>query len=758
MEAGSLSVASNSIAVARRSQDPGVLELSVQMPLPSLAACRKVTPKEWTERLSEESQDNAESLSHLPWKRNHTHENCAKTHGTNLNEPHTNAMPSSTSTKDASIETISSDKRRIRVKQERDFSLACMRQWNISAKVEGVSSRTSLFPPPVLLGSVSSDESKQRVVRPMLCKAILPDEVHTGVSVSIDQAKKEGIEQRLGSYDCRFTDKILNPSSNKTKKVRVGRTRLVWSNLIQGEEPFPSSAQNRVAYNSLITGRLFDKSQIARPREVKVGIRLKGKVVIEEAIEDAAQEVVTTSNSRKRKHVTTRSSESQNTEKRQPIQVPEFRTDMDVDEALVFSLDRDGKVQSIQEKRLLTRSTTNGANVYLNVKSTSSNQIDRNEIISLLVKFNKYRKAKQIDIQAMTSPSINNYTLPRFAMLPLDDGVLHNVCVSPGKLPATSVHEFLCDASKSDSAIKCSVCWSDEGQGLDSVFECSTCGLLAHRNCCLDKGQVAPTSNGGHLYSKITPDGHDAVNEAPGSLVSQHEKWQCAVCSKYTDKTRRKSRLPSRFTVDMVQEQSKDAHLTAMYGDSKNVPGPRCFLCPHRGGAMSLLGPENSQIWAHEVCRIWSNAEIPENKELVNHPFQRNSKVSSSACAICGGSGQKKGKSHCTGLTKCAAPGCYVAFHPMCALLASKVDMPDQNLAVSSQKTRLSIEQLDEEKKSEDEEDNTTILADEKLCKEYTLQLVKLPSSQETIAVAFCGLHNPARGVSSYGRLPGQEG
>eukprot|EP00956_Cyclotella_meneghiniana_P009130 scaffold12518_cov75-Cyclotella_meneghiniana.AAC.3 len=738
MEAGSLSVESNSIAVARRSQDPGVLELSVQMPLPSSTACSKLTPQEWNERLSKESQYNAEALSHLPYtwrKKNHNGGDSAKIHGT-LNE-------SNTKTSEAPAEDAFIRANKTRAKQERDFSLACIRKWNISTKVEGVSSRRSIFPFPILLGSMSSDKSKQRVVRPMLCNAILPEEVQIGISTSLEQAEKE--RQRLGSYDCRFTDKILNlkkDSSSKSKRVTAGRTRLVWSNVIQGEEPYSLSTQNQVAYNSLISGRRID--QIARPRDVKVCVRLKGRVLLEEAIEDASQEVAVNANSRKRKH-STRLSENQ-TEKRHSIQVPEFRTDTDLNDALAFSLDRDGKVQSVQEKRLLTRSTSNGAKVYLNVTSTSSNQIDHNEIISLLVKFNMYRKAKQNDIQAMASLSINNYALPRFAMLPLDGGVLHHVCVSSGKLAATSVHKFLCDASKSDSAIKCSVCWSDEGQGLDGVCKCSTCGLLVHRNCCLDKGQITPHSN--------------VINGVSGdSLDGQHEQWQCAVCSKYTDKTRRKSRLPSRFTVDMVQEQSKEEHLTATNGDSKNAPGPRCTLCPHRGGAMSLLGPENSQIWAHEVCRVWSNAETPENKELANHPFQKHSKVSSSACAICGGSGQKKGKSHCTGLTKCAAPGCYIAFHPMCALLASKVDMSDQNLAVSSRKTRLSIEQIDEEKKSEDEkEDDTTIRADEKLCKEYTLQLVTLPNSEKTIPVAFCGLHNPGRGVSCYGRLPGEVG
>jgi hypothetical protein len=112
----------------------------------------------------------------------------------------------------------------------------------------------------------------------MLRKALLPEEVQTGQTVSMEQAlelDKEGLSERLGSYDCRFTDGLLNQkkdSSSKTKRV-VGRTRLVWSNLIQGD-----STRNRVTYNSLITGRRVDPSNILRPREIKVGVRLKGKV------------------------------------------------------------------------------------------------------------------------------------------------------------------------------------------------------------------------------------------------------------------------------------------------------------------------------------------------------------------------------------------------------------------------------------------------------------------------------------------------
>jgi len=113
------------------------------------------------------------------------------------------------------------------------------------------------------------------------------------------------------------------------------------------------------------------------------------------------------------------------------------------------------------------------------------------------------------------------------------------------------------------------------------------------------------------------------------------------------------------------------------------------------------------------------------------------------------------------GLTRCAARGCFVAFHPMCALLATKVgDKGGKAKSVRTRKTR-HTEQATEEKKSDEE--------DEKLCKEYTLQLVQLTRTEgpmggaaeedttttTILPVAFCGIHNPSRADSCFGCLPG---
>jgi hypothetical protein len=429
--------------------------------------------------------------------------------------------------------------------------------------------------------------------------------------------------------------------------------------------------------------------------------------------------------------------------------VSELRTDEEVDDAFAFSLDVSVET-TLQDKQILEKSTENGAVVCLDMNSKSSPafEIDHRDIITSLLNFNKYKRAKIGHTEAV-SPfhSIKSYTLPRFAVLPVENEVSRTICVSSGRLPSSSVHEFLRDTSRADTSARCSVCFSNEVSGL---LECSSCGLLTHDDCCLDKGQLIAITNVNPQLSKVTPDGHEVNNP------SSQYKWQCAVCCEYSEKTKRNSRLPSRFTVDMVQDQSKQSFGSDMNGASKNVPGPRCALCPHRGGAMSLLEPRESQQWAHEVCRVWSNVDTPENKELETRPSHRNPKVSLTACALCGGSGVKRGKSTLyTGLTKCAVPGCYIAFHPMCALIASKMSMTDeQGPATPNHKTRLSIEQTNEEKKC-DEEDDEDVAADKKLCNEFTLQLVKLAQTKDIIPVAFCGLHNASRKNSFYGCIPG---
>ena len=121
-------------------------------------------------------------------------------------------------------------KREQRKRKIEELSNACTRKWKISVKVTNASSRSNLTRP----------ERK-----PMCLMAELPSYVQHGQSLTIESAsikdKEEGLRNSLGSYDCRATamntgmsfhamDNVgAKPTSGRSKRISVGRTRLIWT-------------------------------------------------------------------------------------------------------------------------------------------------------------------------------------------------------------------------------------------------------------------------------------------------------------------------------------------------------------------------------------------------------------------------------------------------------------------------------------------------------------------------------------------------
>ena len=753
-------------AAARRSQDPGVIELSTQVPLPSSMDAvvngnnvdTSVTLAEkWQADLISKDSNNAEMLSHLPyhWKK--------RDGGL---RPYKQQRRFDVDITDNSDMKLAES--RSRSSTQIHLATSCARKWKVSMKVGGVSSRSTLFPSTSVIATKSGQipENTRKVIRPMLCPASFPQSIQSGETVSMDKAKrldKAGLANRLGSYDCRITDSLSNPkkdSSNKrSKQTEVGRTRIIWSNLIQGDDqPFLPSTRNRVNFNSLLTGQRIDTLKCKRPVEVKVGVRLNGRIIMEEAIEDLP--AVTTSSSRKRKISTRNQAENDNGPSLKSVHCPESRTDDEIDTAL-----HNHSIGKTPQERALNRSTSNGSVVYLELGSKAPHpDIDRSDIIATLLKFNqkkstqkKFKRSASSDtaVSEGTAPTINGGGIhsikqsnsPQFACVPLEDGLIRTVCLNAGNMSGGAVHRVLrevSDQEESDDEKKCSVCWSDEGEGREGVQECVSCGLLAHSNCCLDKGEFS------------TP--NESSTNGENSSNGQAEQWQCAVCCRYTEmKPRRQPRMPIRFTDGDVGASSSANTEDNTVARNANIPGPKCSLCPHRGGAMSQGPGDSNSQWSHEVCRVWSGPDVTSNDSRSNEssPFSQHfpsGSPLSNVCAICGTGG--------VGLTRCAARGCFVSFHPMCALLASKCTADDKKggraKSVKTRKTRHSDQIADEKKSDVIELDE----ADKKLCKEYTLQLVQLTRTEadgkdktSIIPVAFCGIHNPRRDDSVYGSV-----
>eukprot|EP00986_Skeletonema_menzelii_P017135 scaffold17710_cov153-Skeletonema_menzelii.AAC.7 len=707
-------------AAARRSADPGVIELMVQaLPSSIEETGRAFSPNRWRSSLLADP-DHGETFARLPfsWKSeegNALHD--AIGYGQSQMTIQNTATGSHLNVND--VEFLRLREAQLIAQERRNIALSCSQKWNISVKAGGVSSRSSLFPIPTELDSSSGNLSHVRkVLRPMLCAASLPQTILTGETVATERALEldnQGLAYSLGSYDCRVVEKLSNPKKDfkRSKKVEVGRNRLVWSNIIQADDPFFPTTRSKVSYNSLITGRKLDEKKSKRQTEIKVGVRISGKLLLEEALED---QPVAVANSRKRKHSTRQVENETPTLKR--TLVPESRTDEEID--LAFHTLHEKILAQNPARGDATKNATNDSDVvYLDTGDTPP-CVEKRCIISSLMKLDQKKSAEGKKRKGSSSQSVS--VRPSFACVPLEDGLLRTVCLQAGNMTRVSAHQVIQEVMLSESRQVCSVCWSDDGDGENRVLGCVDCGLLAHPFCCHDNGEFL--TNG-------STNGNSARN------------WRCAVCKHFSgskSKRRRALKMPSRFD----DCETNDSFLHTSNGDDSkdqgDTPCPSCSLCPHRGGAMSQIDA-GSDKWVHELCRVWSGADMggDSNDEVLKwSPLSR-------VCALCGTGGK--------GLTRCAARGCFVSFHPMCALLASKIGGNNQ----AGKKRRNSRHNTEQNEQ------------DTKLCNEYTLQLVQLSrpaaadgnnasgedSDCNVVPIAFCGLHNPRRDPSYFGCLPG---
>ena len=188
---------------------------------------------------------------------------------------------------------------------------------------------------------------------------------------------------------------------------------------------------------------------------------------------------------------------------------------------------------------------------------------------------------------------------------------------------------------------------------------------------------------------------------------------------------------------------------------------------------MSRLGGCDDTQWAHDICRIWCFRKKPDLKmrnssaAIESKSIRSPSKLSQvdndanntitispklkPICCICGFSDVSKHEDK-GGLIKCAAVGCTVMFHPMCATLVTKLlDLPDTSSRPTNSftldLTEVSYEVIKEKK--EKLSDNLFIARGGKNADQANKTTVK-----RIIPVGFCCLHNPKREKSLYGCTP----
>mmetsp|Transcript_58163 Transcript_58163/g.142201 ORF Transcript_58163/g.142201 Transcript_58163/m.142201 type:complete len:860 (+) Transcript_58163:197-2776(+) len=358
------------------------------------------------------------------------------------------------------------------------------------------------------------------------------------------------------------------------------------------------------------------------------------------------------------------------------------------------------------------------------------------------------------------SEGSNGTVLPATECIPDSCGTIHVSCTSPGQIPIMDVDTVLTGAtSDGEGRHRCSVCFQSSDGGL-TVEECSRCGLFAHPECCLDKGKRRISTN-------ETSTGSPTSNE-----------WVCACCcykdiesgidpeSNHYQKRSKRSPKPSNKLLESEWKPS------SMNQSSKYT----CTICNHLGGAMSEVCIDGTNVWVHEVCRIWTCGGLCRVDKTASSSNQNR-------CILCSKSDDPN-YGCCT--VKCAASNCHVHVHPMCALLSSAssfgaesmtnndvsiiqngtnvfshVDMARQNDKDRCKQYALSFVGVTTAEKvfgqtvtpvsaggtSHSARQNHTTMADQ-MKKESSTSPIMIP-------VVFCGMHNPKRDQSFYGLPPG---
>ena len=626
-------------SASRRSDEPGVIELS-KITLPPLP------------------QDDEASASIVAKPPDHLREN-----STEVSIQHQGPDDDERGELSLRCFELMQKRRRRKVNQSR----SCVQKQFISVKVNGSSSRASLF------SNSSSDNAS-------FFEATLPLEVQNGRFLSVSKA--QSIANKLGTFNWRHGLAATNHSGKNSNRISAGRTRLMWT------EKSPADQPQRVYFTSLLTGAKLDSGAQKRPREIRVGIKVNGELWKGES---KAENVNSNSDLI---HTQQKASKS----------------------SLLCTLDSDRLVQSILK----------GSRAF---KTDRYKDKSREPELGLLSKTMFIKPA-------------------RIECVPDCNGIISVLCSSPGSIETASIHEPLNNAARQHSV--CSVCWSPTEDGVRDVKECYECGVSVHLQCCRDTGIKTPIDD---------TSGMETTNQ-----------WRCAVCCKFrvnkqgegfdslsvsenSKKPRRKSRPPTWMKDAHIEPKAKKRSDSSP--DSLVVDEVKCIRCPYSGGAMSPAEEDGNLVWIHEVCRIWV-ADASTIDQISDLP----------RCALCGTedtrapSAAKRSASssdtRASQLIKCAAERCQVRFHPMCALLSSK--LAEERCQPHKTTKKESVGENSAEKAKDE---------DSKLCTKFTLTALHCKAEEGaigkdpgeirsvTVPVGFCGIHNPLREPSFYGVYPG---
>ncbi len=509
---------------------------------------------------------------------------------------------------DASVNVLSSFHQRMKIREKRKRKISsltkdCSRSWKISVKVGGVSSRAS----------ISRPETK-----PMYCNAMFPTYVQSGQTLTLESAKlkdeKEGLRDYLGSYDCRATstnreksfdamddEENFNRKDGRSKRINVGRTRIIWSKANVGG--------SKVGITSLFNGQKLDAASYKRPKELKVTIRLNGKII--SVVEHEEISCPSSGGTPKQK----RTSGNLFTEKfkwsagkvNEAINIICKDASSNPNTRTVTSTLSSPTLSEEEEEEDLELDTTN-AFCMIDTDGYVRNMAKDLKIVDGKQLFNKKGKVTKSQDEKISNlvkhdGSILQQEPPKFVCVPLCDGYFRNECESPGSMLGSSIGKMLNQAAKAktggaDTPV-CTICWT--GSENYQILECGDCGLLAHQDCCLGAGEFntnyATTNNDWVWKCAMCKEASSPssksnrtrlVSDGPSIALSASTTAPASAMAPSNGNGSRKSqrtpRLPHRF-----QNDSGAALVTPVA--TKNIPiqiNDKCTLCPHSGNVYNV--------------------------------------------------------------------------------------------------------------------------------------------------------------------------
>ena len=269
-------------------------------------------------------------------------------------------------------------------------------------------------------------------------------------------------------------------------------------------------------------------------------------------------------------------------------------------------------------------------------------------------------------------------------------------------------------------------------------------------------GSSSPVGHPQPNHDKTPLDDRDAAEDAHSTTISEAER-NCFPETQSDGTTEQtETRTNTKPNADTTEWTSTATITTG--GDPSVRPNPselkgdeqKCCFCPHLGGPLEYLDhpsfPRHTLV--HDLCRLFilnRSVRSPPPPVVSGNPFLEGP---CSACAICGLSGDSTSTAFpgFDPLVPCAASGCGVLVHPMCARVVTTVSSVLLNDAFKGAHSKSPID--------------NAMDVDAARCEQYTITTVRVgnktkkSSQSRLIPIVFCGLHNPHREASFYGCYP----